>query len=130
VMTGDFNADSRTDIVSDACVLLNQGSGGAAAMAAPARAGTPASVDFAISPNPLHERGTVRFNLAQEGRTWVHVYDLAGRRVSTLADGVWLSSGSHVLAFERGADLKAGIYLVRIVTGDTRIGGSFIVVDR
>jgi hypothetical protein len=76
--------------------------------------------DFRLSkayPNPT--MGATRFELAV-GRTQhvtARAYDVLGRRVATLHDGVLSSGGSKQLRLQAG-ELAAGVYVVR-VTGES-----------
>jgi hypothetical protein len=84
-------------------------------LVAPAR---PGIADVAISPNPANPATRISFALKRSERVAVAVYDLAGRRMALLADGV-LSAGRHVLPWngrgEDGREVASGSYLVRIV---------------
>jgi len=70
-----------------------------------------------IYPNPFNPATTVAFELAARERVAVHVYDVAGRLVKTLADEAF-SSGPHELHWDgsdnRGARVASGIYFIRI----------------
>ena len=63
----------------------------------------------------------VRFELARAGRVTVSVFDLAGRRVRTLSDGL-REIGGHELVWngedDAGRKLKPGVYLLRLVAPD------------
>jgi len=79
------------------------------------------TVDFLAAPVPNPSRGaaTLRFGLAREGAVRLELFDLAGRRVRTLAEGS-RPAGTHVEAWdgrnERGTSVGAGIYFLRLVT--------------
>jgi hypothetical protein len=84
-------------------------------------AGGPLPTAFALSaPRPNPTSGSVAVELAVpegRGRATVHVYDLAGRRVASLADGRE-TAGRHLLRWD-GRDLSgnrvaAGIYFFRL----------------
>ena len=69
-------------------------------------------------PNPFNPRTSLELALAREADIDVAVYDLAGRRVRTLAAGR-LGAGTHTLVWD-GADgsgqgVASGVYLVRAV---------------
>jgi len=72
---------------------------------------------FPAVPNPFRGRTTLTFDLPVAGHTSLMVYDIAGRRVATLANGV-LSAGRHELAWdgraENGASAPAGVYFCRL----------------
>ena len=69
---------------------------------------------LAVSPNPMGGTGRVTFGLARSGPVRVEVFDLNGRRISVLADGV-LGAGPQHVAWETGS-LRAGLYVVRLST--------------
>jgi hypothetical protein len=81
----------------------------------------PASVPSMIPvvenyPNPFNPATRIRFTLAEPARVTMKVYDLLGREVATLLDGVWQTVGTHEVEFA-GNNLAGGIYFAR-VTGD------------
>jgi hypothetical protein len=73
-----------------------------------------------VWPNPTRPRATVSFALAAPGSVRLSVYDVAGRHVRCLARGVH-DAGLHDVSWDGcddgGARLAAGIYLVRVETG-------------
>ncbi|MHB8080016.1 MAG: LVIVD repeat-containing protein [Candidatus Krumholzibacteriia bacterium] len=72
---------------------------------------------LAPHPNPFNPVVRIPFVLARAQRTRVCVYDLAGRRVATLADGVF-GAGRQELVWRgldaRGAAVASGSYVVRV----------------
>ncbi len=72
-------------------------------------------------PNPFNPGTTVRFVLAAEQEVEVAVFDLHGRRVRTLVQGV-LAPGEHSARWDgrdgAGADVPAGMYLCRLTCAD------------
>lgn len=83
--------------------------------------------DFAlerIRPNPASGPLQLRFSLPREARVHLGVYDLQGREVAVLADGV-LQAGDHESTWRpqrSGAGAQAGIYFARLAAGDqTRV---------
>jgi hypothetical protein len=68
-------------------------------------------------PNPFRTRATLRFTLPSEGRVTLGCYDVAGRVVRTLVDGV-LPAGSHAADWDGrdalGNALPAGLYFARL----------------
>lgn len=83
--------------------------------------GPPAArVRAGIAPNPFRASAQVQFALDADGPVRVEVFDVAGRRIRTLADGDVLPRGEHALAWdgrdERGETRGAGIYFVRVAT--------------
>ena len=76
---------------------------------------------LSVGPSPFRSEVTVRFSLPAALPTEVRVVDVAGRRVRTLASGP-LPAGEHALAWDgrdaQGAPVPAGLYLVRVRSGD------------
>jgi photosystem II stability/assembly factor-like uncharacterized protein len=72
-------------------------------------------VDFELRqnyPNPFNPTTTVEFDLPRTSRVSIMVYDLLGREVARLVDGM-KESGRHRLTFN-GKDLATGVYLLRM----------------
>jgi hypothetical protein len=71
------------------------------------------SLAFAHGPNPTVDGGTLRFRLPNARRVEITLYDVAGRRVARLADGV-MEAGEHSVRWARTDDhghrVAAGIY--------------------
>ncbi|MBZ0269052.1 choice-of-anchor B family protein [bacterium] len=70
-------------------------------------------------PNPFRSGTNVAFSLPRPERVVLAVYDVSGRRVATLLDGV-VGEGSHAVAWDgRQADGRpaaAGVYFYRLST--------------
>ena len=65
-------------------------------------------------PNPFNPRTTVAFELPEDRRVRLAVYDVAGREVAVLADGVF-EQGRNSLAWDatsRGEALASGVYFI------------------
>lgn len=65
-------------------------------------------------PNPFAASTTIRFSLSESTQLYAGVYDISGKLVTVLANGV-VESGQQQLVLDRD-NLAAGIYLVRIET--------------
>jgi hypothetical protein len=70
-------------------------------------------------PNPFNPSTKIAFSLKTAGQTKLTVYDLLGREVAVLVDGVQ-SAGSHIVAFS-GARFASGVYFYRLETAGTSI---------
>ena len=67
-------------------------------------------------PNPFNPSTNITFSLPQSGYVTLKVFDVRGRAVSTLVDGV-LEAGPH--QYHWNADgLAGGVYLYQLQTGD------------
>jgi hypothetical protein len=68
-------------------------------------------------PNPFHLQTSVAYTLDRESATTLTVYDVTGRVVRTLADGIQ-PAGPHTVVWDArddaGRSVPSGIYLVRI----------------
>ncbi|MDP8288498.1 MAG: T9SS type A sorting domain-containing protein, partial [Candidatus Electryonea clarkiae] len=64
-------------------------------------------------PNPFNPATSISVNLPHTSRITVQVFDIMGRQVASLYNGV-MSAGSHELAFD-GTELASGIYFVKAV---------------
>ncbi|MEM8488010.1 MAG: DUF1501 domain-containing protein [Bacteroidota bacterium] len=65
-------------------------------------------------PNPVSSQTTIDFSLEQPGAVQIEVFDIQGRQVSELANGVH-AAGQHRIAFDAG-HLPSGTYLYRMVS--------------
>ncbi len=65
------------------------------------------------TPNPFRDETHLNLRLDEAQQISVEVFDLLGRRVSTLHDGL-ISAGSHSFIF-RPHGLAGGVYIVRVV---------------
>jgi hypothetical protein len=75
---------------------------------------TAAQTEFALEaayPNPFNPSTTLTFEVPEAAQVRVTVYDVLGRRVRELANGM-LSEGIHRVSFD-ASDLPSGTYLVR-----------------
>jgi len=67
------------------------------------------------SPNPFNPTTTISFSLAQAGNVTVEVYNVAGQKVDTIADG-FMQSGSHSMVWN-ASDFSAGVYFYTVKSG-------------
>lgn len=63
-------------------------------------------------PNPFNPATTISYNVAQTGRVQLYVYDLLGRKISTLVDEVQ-RAGNHQVNWD-ASNLSSGVYIYRI----------------
>jgi hypothetical protein len=74
----------------------------------------------AAAPNPFNPRTSLRFALTRDAEVLLAVYDLRGRRVTTLLDGP-LAAGEHGVTWDgvddSGRPLPSGTYLCRLTAG-------------
>ncbi len=76
---------------------------------------------FSHGPNPSTDGGTLRFRLPSSQRVELAMFDLSGRRIARLVNGV-LDGGDHAIRWagtnDRGDRVAPGIYRARLVAGD------------
>jgi uncharacterized lipoprotein YddW (UPF0748 family) len=72
---------------------------------------------FQNYPNPFNPSTIISFNIPTEQNVTLRVYDLLGREVKVLVDGV-LGSGEHQYQFD-GTGLATGVYIYRLIAGSS-----------
>jgi hypothetical protein len=63
-------------------------------------------------PNPFNPVTSINFTIARESRVFLKVYDLQGKEIKTLIDGI-LPKGNHSVSFN-AENLASGIYIYRL----------------
>ncbi len=87
----------------------------------------PGSVAFRITgANPFREATSFQFALPRDGEVSVHVYNVAGQLVRTLADGQY-EAGEHSLVLS-GRGLTPGMYFVQMRSGQGQLSRSVMFV--
>ena len=75
-------------------------------------------------PNPFGDAATIRFETPAPGRVFIHIYDMLGRRVHTLAESE-RGAGLHALTWDGrtadGAQAAAGPYLIELFAGGAAV---------
>lgn len=130
----DVNEDGHLDIVEDSCVLLNDGTLAAAretrALGTTVGGTHSAVLTASFAPNPSRGRGVLGFSLPKDGKVSIHLYDIRGRRVDTMVDGLWMAAGPHTVDLNRrAAGLATGIYFYRIETEGSRTSGRIVIAN-
>ncbi|MEL7362974.1 MAG: T9SS type A sorting domain-containing protein [Bacteroidota bacterium] len=77
---------------------------------------TPVGTALTAAPNPFSASTTLSLTLTNAKNIEAVAYDVLGRRVAVLHEGV-LAAGTHALSFE-AARLPAGVYVVRVLGDD------------
>jgi flagellar hook assembly protein FlgD len=65
-------------------------------------------------PNPFNPSTVIGYQLPEAGSVSIQVYDVTGRLVATLVDGM-VNAGRHQVRFDAGS-LSSGVYIVRMQT--------------
>jgi len=74
------------------------------------------AVLFDNHPNPFNPSTTIRFDLPETRKISLLVYDVMGREVAKLIDGINIA-GFHEVVFD-GKDLASGIYFAQLSAGE------------
>jgi hypothetical protein len=70
-------------------------------------------------PNPFNPTTEIRWTMDVGRQTRLAVYDVLGREVAVLVDGM-MPAGSHSVTFDASA-LSSGVYLYVLSAGDVRV---------
>jgi len=93
----------------------------------PTQSTSPAS--FALSqnyPNPFNPVTTIDFSLAKAGAASLKVYDILGREVATLVDGVQ-TAGQHTATFN-ATNLASGVYFYTLQAGTSALTKKLVLM--
>jgi hypothetical protein len=71
---------------------------------------------FANYPNPFNSSTTLKYQLSEQLPVTIELYDIGGRRIAKLVDGVQ-SAGVYFVPFN-ASSVASGTYLVRFISGD------------
>ena len=78
-------------------------------------------------PNPFAGHTTIPFALSEATYVRLTVYDMYGRLVEELPEGL-RTAGRHEFVFD-ASDLASGTYLYRLEAGSLRASGRMVVVQ-
>ena len=77
-------------------------------------------------PNPFNPSTTIKFEIPTAQKVTLSVYDVLGREITKLYDGI-ASSGIHSVEFN-AKDYASGIYIYRLETSDNSISKKLILL--
>jgi uncharacterized lipoprotein YddW (UPF0748 family) len=77
-------------------------------------------------PNPFNPTTSIRYELPESGHITLTVYDMTGRTISVLDDGI-RASGVHTVQFDAG-NLASGMYLYRLQTSSIQLTGKMMLI--
>ncbi len=80
-----------------------------------------------ILPNPVRGHGVIDLALGRPGAVKIELFDLQGRRLSTLLDEHELAAGTHRV--DLGARLTPGLYFYRVNAPDRKLNGRVLVME-
>ena len=76
------------------------------------------NLDFSFYPNPMNESSVLSFNTLQKENVSVDIYDLLGRKICNIFDGV-KESGNNSFEITKSMMQNSGIYFVKISVDST-----------
>ena len=78
--------------------------------------------DVRISPNPMTSGTHISFTLLSNDNVSIAVFDISGRKVSTIMNQEYIKSGKHSIFWngtnDLGQVLENGVYFIRVYFGD------------
>lgn len=80
-------------------------------------------------PNPFNPSTSISYSLPASSNVTISVYDISGRKVSTLINNQSASAGTHQINFD-ATNLASGIYLYRIDANSVAENRSFTQIKR
>jgi hypothetical protein len=88
------------------------------------------SIQASFFPNPLNCNGVLQYNLPSGGLTSVNVFDMLGRKFTTLLNE-HQEAGTHTVTINKSTNLKntSGIYFIEVVSGNSNYWGKIVVND-
>src|SRR6185503_10415859 len=96
-----------------------------------ARSPGPAGRLLQNRPNPFNPRTTIGFDLTRNGHVSLVVYDIQGRFVARLLDGV-ATAGRNLVSWdgrdERGRSVSSGVYVYRLEAGELRASRRMVLL--
>lgn len=81
---------------------------------------------LSIHPNPVNSRVVIDFELSEQAEVLITLYDMTGRRVSTISEKTW-SKGYHWEAFNV-SDLSSGLYICILKIGNLKTESTKLLV--
>jgi len=85
------------------------------------------SLSLGVSPNPCSSALSVVFSLPEAGTASVHIYDLNGRRVSSVVNSQF-PAGSNTVIWTPSEELSSGCYIIRLNAGLENITENFVLI--
>jgi hypothetical protein len=79
-----------------------------------------------VYPNPAMERATFEFNVENDGKVLITIFNLSGQQVATIFNQDVKGGTTNKVEFEAG-DIAEGVYLYQITNGDTVITDRLII---
>lgn len=82
--------------------------------------------DLSVFPNPVTSHSTITFQTAQSGKINLSIYDLNGKLITTLYNGITEKAVQRQVNFNAGK-LNSGVYICRLQTAANTISQKIIL---
>jgi len=95
----------------------------------PGEVGIAAPASFSLigaTPNPFNPITTISFTLPEASRVTLNVFDVSGRQVAQLVNGL-RAAGAHQVSFD-GSNLSSGVYLYTLTAGSQTATGKMVLL--
>lgn len=83
-------------------------------------------------PNPFNPSTTIEFNMPEQSKVKVEVFDILGNKVSTLIDNQELSAGQKRIVWngknDNGSQMVSGVYIYRITSGKFNVSKKMMLL--
>ncbi len=80
---------------------------------------------FSLYPNPLNSMATISYELQQNDKVKILLYDMMGREVMIVEDAQ-MESGLHTLTINKG-NLNSGMYFIRFESGENTFNHKLLI---
>ncbi len=84
-------------------------------------------LEFSVSPNPLSGSATISYELKKKQEVKIQIFDLLGKEIGTLFNGVQLPGNQNVIIDNGAYNLKNGIYFVKMIVEDKSFTQKIII---
>lgn len=124
-----YDARDASGYLTQVCrnVRVARGSDGQAQLTPEMGSEEPLAFGVRISPNPVGARATLFYSVPERGHARLRVFDVSGRVVATLVDGV-VPGGRHTASFEGLRKRGASLYFYTLEANGRRVSGKFVMV--
>jgi len=83
------------------------------------------NTQLSVYPNPVTNAATISFSVSSAQRVSANVFDVDGRRVATLADGMF-DAGDNTLAWD-ATEVVAGVYFLQVQSAEKILTQKIII---
>ena len=85
------------------------------------------NLKLSLHPNPFSQSTIINYELREAGYISLELFDMLGNKIATLVDD-WQEAGTHSCRFN-GEGLTAGVYLVRMMSGEGVVSEKVVYVE-